>query len=43
MRCVFLGHRDVSAAMKEKIRKTVLLPVEKQPISCFYVGNNGDF
>ena len=43
MRCVFFGHRDVTVSVRNELKKTVLGLIATKSISCFYVGNNGQF
>ena len=42
MICTFLGHRDAPSKMEGTIRETIERLIS-EGVTCFYVGNNGNF
>ena len=42
MRCTFFGHRDAPSKMEGTIRETIERLIS-EGVTCFYVGNNGNF
>lgn len=43
MVCTFFGHRDASASLAEKLRKTIIELLETGNVDVFYIGNSGNF
>ena len=43
MNCTFFGHKDVPDTIKAKIKNEINKLLEQKSVSCFYVGNNGNF
>lgn len=42
MRCTFFGHRDAPSKIEGTIRETIERLIS-EGVTCFYVGNNGNF
>ena len=43
MTCTFFGHRDAGKEIEPKLREVIVNLIEKQNVTNFYVGNNGQF
>ena len=43
MICTFFGHRDAPSSVEPKIREIIELLIVAKDVTCFYVGNNGNF
>ena len=41
--CTFFGHRDTPENAEEPLRKILIQLIEKESVSLFYVGNQGNF
>ncbi len=43
MICTFFGHRDAPSCLEPKIREIIEQLIAEKRVTCFYVGNNGNF
>ena len=41
--CTFFGHRNTPENAEEPLRKILIQLIEKESVSLFYVGNQGNF
>ena len=43
MICTFFGHRNAPSCLEPKIGELIEQLIEEKNITCFYIGNNGNF
>ncbi|MBR2986850.1 MAG: DUF1273 family protein [Clostridia bacterium] len=41
--CTFFGHKDCDRSLEGAIREAMIRLIEDEGVSCFYVGNHGNF